>query len=125
MKRDLDLIRDLLIYFEREIQPGIPLQDVRLENEYDPREILGHIELMIQQDLILGICQPGCTDLSQSVLAVEAITWSGHDFLDASRNETVWRVVKQRIYRAGGWTVALVLELLKDEVKKRLGELLP
>lgn len=125
MKRDLDLVRELLEVFERELQGGVPIQQFTLEKDYDFRVVIGHLDLMIEHGLIRGECQPSCGDPSQTVLAIEAITWQGHDFLDAARNDTVWKAAKERLKKAGAWTFGLVLEVLKDEAKKRLGEFLP
>ena len=44
----------------------------------------------------------------------------GHDFLDALRADSVWSVVKEKTKQAGGATIAIMVEVAKDYIKKNL-----
>lgn len=47
---------------------------------------------------------------------VRRLTWAGHDFLDAARNDTIWNKAKKKILTAGvSWTFSLLLDYLKSE----------
>jgi hypothetical protein len=50
------------------------------------------------------------------------MTWAGHDFLDAARDETLWNKAKVKFVKPGAsFTFELVKEWLKAEMKKRVG----
>jgi hypothetical protein len=50
-----------------------------------------------------------------------ALTWEGHEFLDAMRDDTVWKKAKENVIKPGAsWTVQLLFEWLKAEIKQRV-----
>jgi hypothetical protein len=53
------------------------------------------------------------------------ITWLGHDFLDASREETRWNKAKEIGVKIGGVTLEIMIQILKDlmlsQVKQVMG----
>ena len=50
------------------------------------------------------------------------LTWSGHEFLDAMRDDNVWKKVRYHVIKPGvSWTVSLLFEALKNEARIRLG----
>lgn len=125
MKRDLDLVRNLLEIFEREIKPGEYLQTFKADLGHPAEVTLAHIELMINQGLLEGFSHPDPGSPGGGSFAIKCITWAGHDFLDAARSDTVWNAAKARLKKAGSWTFGLLLEVLKDEAKRQLGSFLP
>ena len=46
---------------------------------------------------------------------VKGLTWNGHEFLDASRNDTVWSKTKQFVADKGG---NIPFQLLTEVLKK-------
>ena len=49
------------------------------------------------------------------------MTWAGHEFLDAARDDTIWKKVKEHVIAPGAsWTVSLLFEYLKAEIRTRL-----
>lgn len=50
------------------------------------------------------------------------LTSAGHDFLDAARNDTIWKKVRDKVIKpAGSWTLSLLLDYLKHQAKQKLG----
>jgi hypothetical protein len=47
------------------------------------------------------------------------LTWEGHDFIEAVRNETVWRKAFGIITEKGG---GFTLEMIKELLKRLLAE---
>ena len=82
-------------------------------------DVLEHVALMCDAGLLEGNCKPIIGHV-----CVTRITWLGHDFLDAARNEDVWQKTKEKTKAAGSWTFGLVLDILKAEAAKRVGGLL-
>jgi hypothetical protein len=53
---------------------------------------------------------------------IRQLTWAGHEFLDATRDNAVWKKVTERVLKGGAsWTFDLVKEWAKHEVRSRLG----
>lgn len=120
MKRDLDLIKDLMLAFEK-MPPGEVVQTLSMEGQHEAVEVLEHIALLVQAGLLEGECHPDPRMEGGGFFAIHRVTWPGHDFLDAVRNDTVWNVTKERLKQVGSWTFSLVVELCKEEVKRRVG----
>jgi hypothetical protein len=110
MKRDFDLIRKLLIYFEKKEGPEL----VRVPT------IEGYNELVIKYHLVLlydaGFlrCETEKSTTSDRVIQVLPfdLTWDGHEFLDKIKNETIWNKVKDTIVQKGLSTSLLVINKL-------------
>lgn len=118
MKRDLDLIREILLAIE-DFEPETlsSLQGI------SPRDFSGtlpqnlhHITMLIDAGYIDKV-----TEDLEPTFVVRGMTMAGHDFLDAIRDKTVWEQTKTRLGQAGGWTLDIVLAVAKEELKRRLG----
>ncbi len=101
MKRDMDLVRAILLKLE-EIHAGpnsaITDSDLTIPN-YDNTTIAYHIEILIQAKLLSG-------DFSYLVggevsYAIYGITWEGHEFLDLSRNDGTWQRAQEWFVKQG------------------------
>jgi len=99
MKRDMDLVRKILLAMEPwEHQSGF-VQAFTF-TDYDQRVIGHHVWLMGQGDLITAM--PVTVVGSEPPVALPlAITWAGHQFLDAVRDDTVWAEVNRRLKAQG------------------------
>ncbi len=108
MKRDMDLVRQILIAMEA-YEHGFPPADFTIAGY--TQEVIGHhVWLMEQAHLITALVSTAYGDQSPNALPV-TITWAGHDFLAAVRNDTVWAKVKTQLKDRG---VALPFTLLQD-----------
>ena len=113
MKRDADLIRSIALAVE-ELKGGTYLSE--LEN-VDPWLYAGHIQMMIEANLIEGKTLQLLGGEPPSAVALR-LTWKGHDFLDAARSDTLWKKAKDSIISKGvPWTLDVLVEWLKAEVK--------
>ncbi len=120
MKRNLDTVRKLLELADA--QPaGQPLITLSGSFENTPVEVVEHIQLMIDAGLIEGEAYTDPKMERGGIFVISNLTWAGHDFLNASRNDDVWNTTKSRIAKAGSWTFGLVLEVRKEETKRRIG----
>lgn len=122
MKRDLDLIRNIMIYLEGNLQPGkeINAADLPFYNQNDDEDyqvMSEHIKLIIENGYIEVIKTP---IRGFSLFHITRITTQGHDFLDALRNEKVWNQVKEKTILASGFTLSLLVDLGKEYVKNEL-----
>lgn len=111
MKRDMDLIRLLLLSRESDEKP--PTLD-----RYTEAQQLYHIRLIIEAGLVHGNVIKGSE--GEVVAAVIGdLTWAGHDFLDAAHSETIWNKAKDMMLKAGGsWTMDILKTVLTTIIQK-------
>jgi Hypothetical protein (DUF2513) len=115
MKRDMDLVRQILITIEDHEQGYAP---ETIDVPGYTHEVIGyHLVLMADAGLILanivGEFGAGSPDA-----IVDRMTWDGHEFLANARNETVWKKVKGIVATKGGSVSFEVLKLLVTQAAK-------
>ena len=120
MKRDIDLIRKILLYLE-EKPDGKRINNLELEG-FSIDEVQYHLILMDEAGLI------SCERSMSSTTADRVIkvfpfnlTWQGHEFLEASRNDTFWNKAKAVAKaKSGALSIdvikALLIAMAKDAV---------
>jgi len=108
MKRDMDLLRDILMRVEEQPVnqpwPAQPLLGYSLE------EVVYHVKLAMDASLVDGRIAPG--DHHAMVLR---LTNGGHEFLEAARSDTIWEKAKALALSTTG---TLTLEALKLALAK-------
>lgn len=117
MRRDMDLVRSILIRTEAADAPlGI---DAFYEDCRPPAETVYHLMLLEAHGLIdadfsrdmNGTVYGGC---------VNALTWDGQDYLDAMRDERVWAKAKRAMASSVGQTTLDVIKRVCVEVATRM-----
>jgi uncharacterized protein DUF2513 len=124
MKRDMDLIRNILLRLEQLPVKGEGVL-VRTDGEVfagidtDPSALGYHVKLLIDHGLIVSISK----NHPSMGFVFQGLSWGGHDFVDSVRSEDVWQKTKAGAQRAGGWTVDLLLDFAKAVIRHELGEI--
>lgn len=85
MKRDLELVREILLAVENFDAPRGTI-DLDLPGR-DPELVSYHVKLMHEAGLLEGM---DLTTRAGFCWLPTSLTWTGHEFLDAARNDTVW-----------------------------------
>lgn len=113
MKRDLDLVRMLLLHIETgEAPKGF--------DQYDEATVSGHAALVIEAGLAKGSVVRDYRGVATGAV-LQNLTWEGHDFLDAARDDTLWKKAREKFLKPGAsWTFDLLKEWLKLEIKQKL-----
>ena len=121
MKRNLDLIRMILLSVESSDSSRLYLEDLNLLGNYTQDEIAYQIRLLMDSDYI-DACEIGRIGTLKKSYTIYRLTNSGHDYLDSVRDETIWINTKKKL---GPTFVSASLELVKevsfDLIKKSLG----
>jgi len=53
---------------------------------------------------------------------ISGLTWKGHDFIDAAQDDSIWDKSKKTLMKTtGAITFDLLLQVLKAEIKSKLG----
>ena len=119
MKRDMDLVREILLWATAQENAGIDINPVL--PDYTEDQIAHHVHLMSQAGLVdaLGIT----TNSSAGPSALLAsVTWAGHDFIDAARDNTIWNKAKRKVLSSGAtFTFDLLKQVLVLAAKGPLG----
>lgn len=113
MKRDMDIIRLILLEIEKSVTTDRFI-NIKIP-EYKPEQISDHVRLLCEADLIEAkkLCDGGFW------LPVR-LTWAGHEFLDAAKNETAWNITKNIIIKKGGGLTFEVIKTTLATVLKNL-----
>lgn len=116
MKRDMDLIRAILLALEE--QSAYP-RAINLEIEgYDKETISFHIMLLDEAGLIEAF---DATTHGSLNWMPQRLTWDGYEFLEAARNEKVWKKFKNKLEEEGlslpiKLAQIVLIELLKSQL---------
>jgi hypothetical protein len=94
MKRDMDLIRTILLQIEA--RKDLALKAVEIEG-VDPVVLGRHVEWLYNEKLIDGPSPRQSGRGGQPHIVIKDLSWSGHDFLDAIRNDGIWHQIKQTL----------------------------
>ena len=105
MKRDMDLVREILFAVEKSPEPDQWI-DIELEG-HSPEEVSYHIKLLVQAGLIEG---DDLKSRDSFAWRARALTWQGHEFLDAARDETRWNNAKKMVIEKGGGLIFAALQ---------------
>lgn len=120
MKRDLDLVRELLFKLEAEPFDGnlwsLDPDGLGIDGRTHG-EIAYHLVLLIDGGLLDG-------EREQSgQFVARKLTWAGHDFLDSVRDPKIWRTTKERVKEAGGFTIEILTGVAKEIITHNLARI--
>lgn len=88
MKRDMELVRKILLQIES--STGDDIADIQIKG-CSPEEIAYHVYLLNDAGLIEAEITYSMGSVKPEGYAIFRMTWAGHDFLDASRDEGLWK----------------------------------
>jgi len=118
MKRDMDLVRKILLAMEGH-EHGFAPQPFKIEG-YDDEQVGHHVYMMGDAGLINAADATHMQSRSPTAIPT-SITWEGHEFLEAARKPAIWEAAKRRLADAGvGCTIELVKRVLLELSKKAL-----
>jgi hypothetical protein len=100
MKRDMDLVRHILVETENAGLTGTDSAALSA-GDWDEPTVARHVELMKEAGLI-DACVVSAMGAGPVRAVIDGLTWQGYDFLDAVRSETVWRETKSTIVEKVG-----------------------
>lgn len=108
MKRDMDLIRAILLKIEDEGDPE--LRQVPAIEGYAENVVTSHIALLMDAGLVSAI--DASTLGSEDYIEI-GLSWAGHEFLDNIRDPEIWRTTKSGAAKLGSFSLSLIADLAK------------
>ncbi len=100
MHRDMDLVRAILLKASEQSEEQGRQQWMAIDG-YDSPTVARHVELMKEAGLVEAHV-PRADGVAPQMARVFRLTWTGHDFLDSTRNASVWAKTKAFIAEKGG-----------------------
>lgn len=116
MKRDMDLARRILLEVERHPKPNEHIQ-LQIEGR-SQEEVAYHVKLLYEAGLIEAFKSSVMGRFDWQPIS---LTWNGHEFLDAARDDQRWTKTKALIVNKGG---TLSFELLRFALTEGMRQLL-
>lgn len=107
MKRDFNLIRDIMLLIEAQYK-DVVIFGFKVDG-HDLSEVAYHCQLLKDAGFISEY-KSVFADGKIQIIGVGGLTWEGCDYLDKVRDNTIWEKTKQTIKKKG-------LPLLIDTIK--------
>jgi len=112
MKRDVELCRKLMLAVEAEKSPWSIAG-------YSRDALTEHVRLLSEAGFLKVT---NLADMDGDDFRVDRLTWNGHEFLDAARNESVWQSVRSDLKKkAADVPLSVLFEVLKKSVAAMFG----
>ncbi|SDW79768.1 DUF2513 domain-containing protein [Paenibacillus sp. CF384] len=92
LKRDMDLLRKILLEVEEHAVGGNNWVPLRFEG-FSEIEVTYHVKLLREAGFIQASSVPDETRFIRPT----RMLWNGHEFLDSIRNDSVWADMKNKI----------------------------
>lgn len=118
MKRDMELIRMVMLAAEKTKEPN-ELIDPKFEG-HNEIEISYHIALLDDAGLLHGQDRSAIGVFRWSA---GALTWAGHEFVEAVKDEEVWKEALAITAKSGDGTVFEILKKALMKVQEKRAEL--
>jgi len=112
----MDLVRKILFTVEDLSFPGFPVE-LKIEG-YTSKEVNYHLLILADAGLLsVDHARGGRGDyLWKSI----RLTWEGHEFLDAARDNKRWEKAKTAMSQVGGFALDVMKQLLVQYLKTEL-----
>lgn len=122
MKRDMDLIRSIVLDIENgkdwfettSDETAVALGTDGSGLSHDEADRLEYHLTLLEASGIAKFTK------ADSGWIPESLTWKGHDFADSVRDDEIWRKTKEGALAAKGFTVDLLVSLAKGYLKKQI-----
>ena len=108
MKRDMDLVRLILLEIEDKYS-STAIYDLAID-VYDTEMVAYHCKILYEAGLISDY-KAQYADNEIYVFGVGSLTWDGNDFLEKIRDDSQWKKVKETITKKG---LPLVVDTIKS-----------
>lgn len=120
MKRDMELVRKLLLYIEENcMHDALHSSQISVDG-YSSDEIAYNIHVMVGGGLLDVVDASAMGDRFGYYL-IKGISWYGHEFLDSVRNEGVWSHTKEALRPVGSASLGVIMSIATSVLNKQLG----
>jgi len=121
MKRDMDLVRKILFALEASDNIG-PDNGFHIEG-YGDGVVGYHLMLMGEAGLLIAVDARSMGN--RTAMMPVRLTWAGHEFLEAGRNDQRWGTAKSITAKLGNASLDVFTSVLTELAKQQLAKILP
>ena len=115
MKRDMDLVREILFAVERD--EGLEA----LSEKYGNALVAGHVAILKDAGLVEAKIFGSDLLRVPSAAHISRLTWAGHEFLDNARDNALWKKTLKFIgSKVSSVSFAVLTECLKEQALQLL-----
>lgn len=99
MQRDMDLMRDILLAVQE--RTDAEPKEIKIDGHPNENVVTRHIELLhAAKYLEIAGNKPTYTSAGKPVYLVKDLTWDGHQFISAIKNDEIWSKLKSELSAA-------------------------
>lgn len=119
MKRDMELVRKIVFAIEN--YPSGYAPKSLIIDDYTDEQISYHVYIMSKAGLVEGLDVTNSNSTSPQAIA-RNLTWQGHEFAEAARDDTRWNEAMKIVKEKGGTvTIGVLTQLLSALMKNSFG----
>ena len=121
MQRNPDILRDIML--AAEAQPaGRKLYASAIKTvSSNSHELADHVQQLIDIGYLDATVHMGDV-MTPSKAVICRVKGPGHDFLQAMREDTIWKMVKEKVMKpTASWTLVLAVEWAQQYIRKQVG----
>ncbi|MGR6904784.1 DUF2513 domain-containing protein [Lysinibacillus sp. G01H] len=107
MKRDLNLVRELLLL----IESNDDKKELVIPENWDREVVAYHLEILDQAGYVKNSTR--WAD-NKPFWLMASMTWDGHEFLDSVKNNGIWNKTKEGILNKGLELGSVPLDVVKE-----------
>ena len=115
MKRDINLLRAILLQVEQEGDPEEPLLSSLSIEGYNQPLVNEHVKLLIEAGYLEGELKYS-TNNRILLAAIRSLTPKAYDFLDNIRNDMLWKRILERVSTTTGSASLQIIENFAHQV---------
>ena len=124
MRRDLDLIREIMLVLEDKMEYGKNFKSTQLieviqDKTLSAEKLAYHVGLLVENDFIKEKEYKYQSGEPTDYL-INTITSQGQDFIDTIRQDTTWNKIKEKVSNIGGYSLSLFIDIGKEYLKKQI-----
>lgn len=116
MKLDLDCIKDVMVFLEDNLTDDnafVPNQIYESLEKYSYEDVEYTVKSLLSEKWIDGIVQE-----IGDLYIVKSITPNGHNYLNAIKDESTYKIIKKHFATAGTSTLSFLTVIIKDVLVK-------
>jgi hypothetical protein len=120
VKLNQECVRDLLLYLEEKLQYNsrIIINDLKLKS-YSKDDLMYTADKLTEAQYINTIANWNMS--SSHIIAVESITYQGHQYIDSIRDDNIWKEAKSKFSKLASVSLPVIQELATSIAKSKLG----
>jgi hypothetical protein len=118
MKRDMDLVRSILLLLN-DHEHGYAPRRLNIPS-YTDEQIYYHCFILGEARLIQVSNSSDENSLSPEAIPIR-LTWSGHEFIENAQNEGVWSQAKAAVNKLGDVSFSVWASVIAKIVEQNLG----